>query len=108
MYSSAYVLIFVVSFGVLYSAYRRYSRISIADIPGPKPDSYLLGNYTGFFLRLILISVIGSSNQLLLPECGVTEARWQEEFGSIFRFKASLGVSIVQALIERRTYSFCV
>jgi len=32
-----------VFFFALYNLYRRFSRISIAHIPGPKPDSFLLG-----------------------------------------------------------------
>jgi len=38
-----FIIAFVCFFSALYNLYRRSSRISIADIPGPKPDSFLLG-----------------------------------------------------------------
>jgi len=45
---------FVCFFSVLYKLYCRLSRISIAQIPGPKPDSFLLGEevlFSFFSLR---------------------------------------------------------
>jgi hypothetical protein len=50
------------------------------------------------------VSVIGHSPELYLPEFGVTEAKWQEEFGNTFRIKGSLGVS--QSPLDFRSFCF--
>ncbi|KAJ7671826.1 cytochrome P450 [Mycena rosella] len=59
----------------LYIIYRRWTRISIADIPGPEPGSFLLG---------------------CLPEWSQCEAaasdfKWQARFGHVIRLKGILG-----------------
>lgn len=47
-----YGLVFAISTWVVYSTYRRYTRISLADIPGPKSDSFWLGTpyYTPIYI----------------------------------------------------------
>ena len=39
---------FVCFFSALYKLYRRFSRISLVHIPGPEPDSFLLGKEASF------------------------------------------------------------
>ncbi|TFK44964.1 cytochrome P450 [Crucibulum laeve] len=58
-----------------YALYRRLTRISIADIPGPASDSFLLGNICELFQN----------------QAGETDFRWQEEYGNVVRFKGSFG-----------------
>ncbi|KAJ7128780.1 cytochrome P450 [Mycena crocata] len=59
----------------LYTIYRRWTRISIADVPGPEPESWLLGCLPEFI------------------QCQTAEAdfRWQAQFGHVIRLKGVLG-----------------
>lgn len=38
-----YILIILATILVVFEAYRRLTRISIAKVPGPEPESFLLG-----------------------------------------------------------------
>ncbi|KAJ6535340.1 cytochrome P450 [Mycena vulgaris] len=60
---------------VLYSIYRRWTRISISDIPGPEPESFLLGNLPEFFQS----------------QAGEAEFKWQARFGHVLRLKGIFG-----------------
>ncbi|KDQ56231.1 hypothetical protein JAAARDRAFT_158180 [Jaapia argillacea MUCL 33604] len=60
---------------LLYVIYRRFTRISIADVPGPAPESFLLGN-----LR-----------ELFQEQAGESDFLWQKEFGDCLRIKGALG-----------------
>lgn len=44
---------------------------------------------------------------LFIAECGVTEERWQEEFGSVCRIKSSLGVRPRIALLQMKSIDPC-
>ncbi|KAJ7278476.1 cytochrome P450 [Mycena rebaudengoi] len=59
----------------LYLIYRRWTRISIADVPGPEPESFLLG----------------SLPELLQSQAGEADFKWQERFGHVVRLKGILG-----------------
>lgn len=37
---------------------------------------------------------IGNTPELTLPEAGVTEAKWQQQFGNVVRIRASMGVGL--------------
>ncbi|KAJ7923520.1 cytochrome P450 [Mycena leptocephala] len=65
-------LIFTV---VLYNIYRRWTRISISDIPGPEPESFLLGNLPEFFQS----------------QAGEAEFKWQARFGHVLRLNGIFG-----------------
>ncbi|KAJ7478616.1 cytochrome P450 [Mycena galericulata] len=55
--------------------YRRFTRISVADVPGPESSSWLLGNMP----------------QLFGGPVGEAEFEWQEIYGGVVRIKASFG-----------------
>ncbi|KAE9408599.1 cytochrome P450 [Gymnopus androsaceus JB14] len=55
--------------------YRRYTRISVAHIPGPEPESFLLGNLP----------------ELFQSQAAVPDFKWQRQFGDIVRIKGALG-----------------
>ncbi|KAJ3575283.1 hypothetical protein NP233_g1211 [Leucocoprinus birnbaumii] len=55
--------------------YRRLTRISIADIPGPKSDSFVYGNLC----------------ELLQNQVGEAEFKWQERYGDVVKFKGAFG-----------------
>ncbi|KAH9922548.1 cytochrome P450 [Amylocystis lapponica] len=59
----------------IYYIYHVFTWVSVADIPGPKPDSFWLGNLP----------------QLLQEEATTADMAWQKEFGGIARIKAPLG-----------------
>ncbi|KAJ7672106.1 cytochrome P450 [Mycena rosella] len=58
-----------------YATYRRFTRISVAGVPGPEPSSWLLGNMP----------------QLFGGQVGEAEFKWQEIYGGVVRIKASFG-----------------
>ncbi|KAJ7188982.1 cytochrome P450 [Mycena filopes] len=58
-----------------YTTYRRFTRISVADVPGPEPSSWLLGNMP----------------QLFGGQVGEAEFKWQEIYGGVVRIRASFG-----------------
>lgn len=76
---SNYTLLSVAAACGLYSLYRKYSRISISDVPGPESETFLLGH----------------SKELLLTDCGVTEANFCQRYGDVVRVKAALGEDIL-------------
>jgi hypothetical protein len=93
-----YASLAIVSLSVVYVVYRRYSRISISDIPGPKPSSFWLGKHRLFFITLRLFvhsNLIGNIPELTLSEFGEIESQWQAQYGNIIRIKASLGVRML-------------
>ncbi|KAL6305107.1 cytochrome P450 [Sparassis latifolia] len=72
-YLSSIVLLGAVA--LLYRLYRIYTRVSIADIPGPESQSFLLGNFP----------------ELFQTQAGAIDFDWQSRFGGIARIKAPLG-----------------
>ncbi|KAJ7744693.1 cytochrome P450 [Mycena metata] len=62
-------------FLVCYTTYRHFTRISVADVPGPEPSSWLLGNMP----------------QLFGGQVGEAEFKWQEIYGGVVRIRASFG-----------------
>ncbi|KAF9467351.1 cytochrome P450 [Collybia nuda] len=66
------------SFGALtciYLAYRRYTRISVAHIPGPTPDSFWLGNLPEIFQS----------------QAGEPDFKYQRQFGDVVRIRGPFG-----------------
>jgi len=78
----------------LYTLYRKYSRISISDVPGPGSKTFLLGVSHGFtqLREYQLTWRIGHSKELLLSDCGTTEAEFRQKYGDVVRAKGALGV----------------
>ncbi|KAJ6510946.1 cytochrome P450 [Mycena sanguinolenta] len=60
---------------IAYTLYRRWTRISISDIPGPEPESFLLG----------------SQREALQSQAGEADFKWQAQFGHVIRLKGILG-----------------
>ncbi|KAJ7691727.1 cytochrome P450 [Mycena rosella] len=56
---------------IVYTIYRQWTRISVADVPGPEPESFLLG-------RCIMLP----------PQA---DFKWQARFGHVVRVKGILG-----------------
>ncbi|KAJ7791744.1 cytochrome P450 [Mycena leptocephala] len=73
--SQSMLVPFLVFTVVLYNIYRRWTRISISDIPGPEPESFLLGNLPEFFQS----------------QAGEAEFKWQAHFGHVLRLKGIFG-----------------
>ncbi|KAF8963608.1 cytochrome P450 [Flammula alnicola] len=60
---------------VFYRLYRRFSRISVSDIPGPEPESFVIGNLRQYFQS----------------QAGEIDFKWQEAYGGVVRFKGPFG-----------------
>ncbi|KAJ7126046.1 cytochrome P450 [Mycena epipterygia] len=61
---------------VLYNIYRRWTRISVADIAGPEPESFLLGCPVPEFLQC---------------QAGESDFKWQARYGNVVRIRGILG-----------------
>lgn len=64
-----------VTLAIVYGVYRRYSRISLADIPGPESASFMMGNL----------------KELFQGQATEADFKWQAQYGNIVRFKGSFG-----------------
>ncbi|KIM48379.1 hypothetical protein M413DRAFT_16317 [Hebeloma cylindrosporum] len=60
---------------VLYQIYRRFTRTTISDLPGPEPESFILGNLRQYFQS----------------QAGDIDFEWQEAYGDVVRFKGPFG-----------------
>jgi hypothetical protein len=81
-------------FAVLYAAYRRYTRLSISHIPGPKPESFLLGAFLFciFSRDAYLDKLLGNLPEIFQSQVGVPDFKYQREYGDVVRVKGPLGV----------------
>jgi hypothetical protein len=83
-----------------YAAYRRYTRISFDDVPGPENPSFLHGmlhsNSRSLHFRLNPCTgtrdATGNPSFLLSPEAGEVENDYLTKYGGIVRWKGPLGV----------------
>lgn len=86
---------------VLVHLYRRFTRISLADIPGPKSSSFLLGEHeTQPNIIPHKRPTLGNSKELFQSSAGEQEFEWQNQFGGIARIKASFGVGNHRCIVE--------
>ncbi|KAG1836808.1 cytochrome P450 [Suillus subalutaceus] len=60
---------------IVYGVYRRYSHISLADVPGPESASFTMGNL----------------KELYQGQAADADFKWQAQYGNIVRFKGSFG-----------------
>ncbi|KAG2037512.1 cytochrome P450 [Suillus americanus] len=60
---------------IVYGVYRRYSHISLADVPGPESASFIMGNL----------------KELYQGQAADADFKWQAQYGNIVRFKGSFG-----------------
>ncbi|KAJ8594235.1 cytochrome P450 [Rhizopogon salebrosus TDB-379] len=60
---------------IVYTVYRRYTSISLADVPGPDPDSFIMGNL----------------NKLYQGQVGEADFNWVAQYGNVVRFKGTFG-----------------
>ncbi|KAJ8585147.1 cytochrome P450 [Rhizopogon salebrosus TDB-379] len=60
---------------IVYGVYHRYTRISLANIPGPKSASFILGNL----------------KELYQGQAAEADFKWQAQYGNIVRFRGSFG-----------------
>ena len=72
--------------------YRRFSRVSLSQIRGPKPASYLLGESCQIDCNFSQFLRIGNLVELYQSQAGEPDFRWQSLYGDIIRIKGILGV----------------
>ncbi|OAX37782.1 cytochrome P450 [Rhizopogon vinicolor AM-OR11-026] len=60
---------------IVYRVYHRYTRISLADVPGPEPASFIMGNII----------------ELFKGQAGEADFQWQAQYGDVVRFKGPFG-----------------
>jgi hypothetical protein len=67
------------------------------DLPGPPPESFLLGKDCPVLLPLLTttdweVRFTGNLRELMREQVGKYDVKWQETFGMVARIKAPLGV----------------
>ncbi|KAG0708519.1 cytochrome P450, partial [Suillus ampliporus] len=77
---------------IVYRVYRRYTRISLADVPGPDSASFI----TGMYIPSCQISPLtmwpsGNMKELYQGQAAEADFKWQARYGNIIRFKSSFG-----------------
>ena len=83
---------------IVYRVYRWYTRISLADVPGPKSASFIMG--TSIFLSLVLSLQVpmwllsGNLKELYQGQAAEADFKWQAQYGNVVRFKALFSVCI--------------
>lgn len=95
---------------VLYALYRRFTKPSLADLPGPEPESFLMG--ASSFISLLSVhtaelstwAFAGNLRDLFQRQVGEADFRWQEQYGHIVRLKASLSVRGSSSSAHRGTH----
>jgi hypothetical protein len=81
---------------IVYRVYRWYTRISLADVPGPKSASFIMGTSMSFLLVLSLQVPMwvlsGNMKELYQGQAAEADFKWQAQYGNVVRFKALFGV----------------
>jgi hypothetical protein len=79
---------------IVYRVYRRYTRISLADVPGPKSASLIMGTSISlyWFCRLLMWLLSGNTKELYQGQAAEADFKWQAQYGNVVRFKALFGV----------------
>ncbi|OAX35974.1 cytochrome P450 [Rhizopogon vinicolor AM-OR11-026] len=67
----AFVAVGFLALVMAYKAYRRYTGISLADVPGPESPSFIMGN----------------TKELYQGQAAEADFKWQAQYGNIVRFK---------------------
>lgn len=70
------MILIALGVAAIYACYRRYARISVSHVPGPEPESFLLGNLPEIFQS----------------QAGVPDFKYQRQFGDVIRIKGPFGV----------------
>jgi hypothetical protein len=87
---------FLIGLGVaaVYACYRRYTRISVSHVPGPEPESFLLGNGASAlnWCRKFDIILSGNLPEIFQSQAGVPDFKYQRQFGDVVRVKGPFGV----------------
>ncbi|KAJ8594234.1 cytochrome P450 [Rhizopogon salebrosus TDB-379] len=60
---------------LVYTVYRRYTSISLGDVPGPESASFIMGN----------------TKELYQGQVGDADFKWQAQYGNVVRFKGTFG-----------------
>jgi hypothetical protein len=88
----------VLGLAVLYLVVRHARRCSIAHLPGPDSDSWLVGAHAllhyAYDHAVMYARWLGNVPSFLRPEIAAeADFRWTDEFGLAFRTKSCFGVS---------------
>ncbi|OAX38351.1 cytochrome P450 [Rhizopogon vinicolor AM-OR11-026] len=70
-----FVAVGFTTLAIVYRVYRRYTGISLADVPGPESPSFFMGN----------------TKELYQGQAAEADFKWQAQYGNVVRFKSTLG-----------------
>ena len=94
IYNPWILIIYCLSFACIYGAWKAKRKSPLDDLPGPKPESFILGTNHSFphFLPLRLLDLVaGNLRQLMREQVGSYDVKWQKVHGMVARIKAPLG-----------------
>ncbi|OJA08713.1 hypothetical protein AZE42_07090 [Rhizopogon vesiculosus] len=70
-----FVAVGFTTLAIVYRVYRRYTGISLADVPGPESPSFFMGN----------------TKELYQGQAAEADFKWQALYGNVVRFKSTFG-----------------
>jgi len=80
---------------IVYRVYHRYTRISLADVPGPESTSFMMGAsipFSSWLSSLLLMWPSGNMKEVYQGEAAEVDFRWQAQYGDVVRFKGPFSV----------------
>jgi hypothetical protein len=79
---------------IIYGVYRRYTRISLADVPGPQSASFIMGMSISlqYWFSRLMMWLPGNMKELYQGQAAEADFKWQVQYGNVVRFKGLFGV----------------
>lgn len=98
------VLCFV--FVRIYGAWKAKQKSTLYDLPGPRPESFLLGMNCSKLLTLAIAEKhsIGNLRQMMREQVGCYDLKLQGIYGMVARIKAPFGVRRFLSLLRDATF----
>lgn len=80
----------------IYTIYKKATRISVAFVPGPEPESFLLGAHLEDPIPLRIVEdnpfYLGNLPELFQSQVGEPDFKFQRLYGDVTRIKGPFGV----------------
>ena len=91
------------SFLCIYGAWKAKRKNPLEDLPGPPPESFLLGTNHSKLLEFVTTEkhLTGNLRQLMREQVGCYDVKLQDGYGMVARIKAPFGVRFTA--VERST-----
>jgi hypothetical protein len=94
IYNSWALIVYFLFFVCIYCGWKAKRRGPLNDLPGPPPESFLLGTNHSELPAPTAVEnrIAGNLRQLMREQVGSYDVNWQEIYGMVARIKAPFGV----------------